>query len=104
MVSPGPSCLVHPSFTRLGGTKINTWVQQALFPEDLARQKAHRACSERLQSQRLKRLVEGDPELVCSRAAGAEMPSPIASALAYRDILHPLQVSFLRKEWGKACS
>jgi hypothetical protein len=64
-VSPGPSCLIRPSFTRPGGTKINTWVQEALVPKDLARRETHHACTKRLWWQRLKWLVEVDPELVC---------------------------------------
>jgi hypothetical protein len=35
---PGPSCLVRPSFSRLGDVETNTRVQEALVPGDLARQ------------------------------------------------------------------
>jgi hypothetical protein len=54
--------------------------------------------------QRLKKKVEGELELMCSRAARTEKMSPVASALADRGILHPHRVSFLEKEKGSlAC-
>jgi hypothetical protein len=43
----------------------------------------------------------GELELICSRAACAEKPLPVASVLANRGILHPPQVSFLRGERRK---
>jgi hypothetical protein len=57
------------------------------------RQEAGRACSKRLRSQRLKRLVEGDLELACLRVTNAERSSTDAPASADRNILHLLQVS-----------
>jgi hypothetical protein len=71
-VFPGPSCLIRLSFTKLGGMKINAQVRETLTPEDSVRQVARRANSKRLRSQRLKRLVEGDPELACLRVTDAE--------------------------------
>jgi hypothetical protein len=51
-------------------------------------------------------LAEGDPELMCLWVTAAERSSSDASTLADRNILHPPQVSFLRKkEEGKlACA
>jgi hypothetical protein len=92
------SCLNLPSFSRLGGIDTNTQVQEALVPRDSVRQEARRACSERLWLQKLKRWVEGDLELMCSRAAYIEKMSPVASALVDRGILHLPWVSFLEKE------
>jgi hypothetical protein len=45
-VFPGPSRLIHPSYTRVSNEKINTQVEEALVPEDSARQEAHYVCSE----------------------------------------------------------
>jgi hypothetical protein len=45
--------------------------------------------------------VEGDLELMCSRATCVEKTSPVASALADRGILHLPSVSFLEKEKKK---
>jgi hypothetical protein len=72
-VFPGPSCLVRLSFTKLGGTKINAQIRETLTPEDSVRQVARHAYSKRLRSQRLKRLVEGDPELACLWVTDAEI-------------------------------
>jgi hypothetical protein len=103
-MSPGPSCLTCPSFSRLGSTETNTQVQEALVPGDLARQEARRACSERLQLQRLKRRVEGELEIICSRASYIQKMSPVASALANRGLQHPPWVIFWKKEKGrKSC-
>jgi hypothetical protein len=54
-VSPGPHCLIRPSFTTLGGAETNTQVPEALVPEDSARREARYACSGQLRTQRLKR-------------------------------------------------
>jgi hypothetical protein len=98
-LSPGPSHLVHPFITRVSSTKINTRVADARVPEDSARREARRVCSKQLQLQRLKRQAKGDLELACPLAACAEKPSPVASALVDRGILHPPLVSSC---WGLA--
>jgi hypothetical protein len=64
-LSMGPRHLIHPSFTRESIAKINTPVADALISEDSVRREASRVCSERLQSQRVKRWMEGDLELTC---------------------------------------
>jgi hypothetical protein len=64
-VSLGPCCLIRPSFTGVSNAKINTRVADDLVPEDSVRREARRVCSERLQSQRMKRRTEGDMELAC---------------------------------------
>jgi hypothetical protein len=40
--------------------------------------------------------MEGDAELACPPAADAGRPLPNTLALAYRNILHPIQVSLKR--------
>jgi hypothetical protein len=79
-MSLGPSCLVCPFFSIPSGAETNTQVQEALVPGDSVRQEARRAYSEQLWLQRLKRQLEGDLELTCSRATCVEKMSPIASA------------------------
>jgi hypothetical protein len=63
---PGPSCLICPSFSRLGGIEAHARAQETLIPKDPVRQESCHACIEWLQLQRLKRWVEDDLELKCS--------------------------------------
>jgi hypothetical protein len=93
-MSPGPSCFVRPSFSRPSSIKANARVQETLAPGDLAGDEARRACRERLWLQWLKRRVEGDLELMCSRVSYVGKPSTVASPLADRGILHLPWVSF----------
>jgi hypothetical protein len=65
-MSPGPSCLVHPSFSRAGNVEANARVQETPALGDSVGQEARHACSERLWLQRLKSRVKGDLELMCS--------------------------------------
>jgi hypothetical protein len=51
----GPSCLVCPSFSIPGSAEANARAQETLVPRDSKGQEAHRACSEWLWLQRLKR-------------------------------------------------
>jgi hypothetical protein len=97
----GPSCVIRPSFSRSREAETNSQAQEALVPGDSGRQEAHHACSERLRLQWLKRWVEGELVLMCSRVSYIGTTSPIASALANRGILHPPRVSFLGKEKKK---
>jgi hypothetical protein len=39
-MSLGPSCLIRPSFSRLGGAEANAEVQETLPPGDSVRQEA----------------------------------------------------------------
>jgi hypothetical protein len=86
--SSGPSYLVHYSFSRLSSVEAHAQAQETLIPGDSVGQETHRACHERLWLQTLKRWVEDDLELMCSQAARMGKPSPVASSLADRGILH----------------
>jgi hypothetical protein len=81
--------LLCPFSSRPGGAEVNSRVPGASALEDLAGLEAYRACSEGLRLQRLKRRVEGELELICSRVARVEKLSPVASVLADRGIMHP---------------
>jgi hypothetical protein len=103
-MSPWPRSLIQPSFSRPGEAETNTQVQEALVPDDSVRQEACHACSEWLRLQRLKRRVEGEQELMCSRAACVNKTSQLALALANQGIMQPPRVSFLEKQKGrKSC-
>jgi hypothetical protein len=92
-MSLGPSCPICPFSMESGGTKINTQVWRALAPEDVARQEAHRVCSEWLRHG-----GEGDGwwETRSSRARGSSTRRsrpPGTSASADQNIKHLFQVS-----------
>jgi hypothetical protein len=96
--SPGPSCLIHPSFPRLGGTEAHAQAQETLILRDSAGQEARRACSEWMWLQKLKRRVEDILELMCSWAACAGKTSPVASSFSDRGILYVPRVSFFSRQ------
>jgi hypothetical protein len=105
--SPGPSCLIRPSFSRSGGTEAHARAQQALIPSDSMGQEACYICNEWLQLQRLKRQVENDLELMCSWTAYVGKTSLMASSLANRGILHLLGLVFFPRQnrgWNLVCS
>jgi hypothetical protein len=72
------------------GVGAGPWVQETLASGDAAGQEALRACCERLWLQKLKRWVEGDLELMCSRVARTGKQLPVGSS--ERGILHLAQV------------
>jgi hypothetical protein len=88
------SYLIRPSISRLVSTEAHARVQEAPIPGDSVGQEAHRACSERLQLQRLKRWVEDNLELMCSWAPCVGKTSLMASSLVDRGILHLPRVRF----------
>jgi hypothetical protein len=96
-MSPGPSCLICPFSTESGETEINTRVQGTLAPGDVARREARHVYSEGLWSQRQRRWVEGNPELVCPWVINAESLPPGTSASVDWNMLHPFQVSLKGK-------
>jgi predicted alpha-1,6-mannanase (GH76 family) len=81
-MSPGPSCPIRPFSTELGIAEITTRIRGTLAPKDVARREARRVCSERLQSWRQRRRVEGDLKHACPWVIDAERPTPDTSASA----------------------
>jgi hypothetical protein len=65
--SPEPSCLVCPSFSWPDAVGTSPRVQHTPAYGDAVGQEAHRTCCEWLWQKRLKRLVDSDLELMCSR-------------------------------------
>jgi hypothetical protein len=89
--SLGPICLACPSFSQLDVVSISVRVQESAAFGDAAGQETCLTCCEWLWLQRLKRCVESDLGLMCSRVIRTGKPSLVASS--ERGIVHLAQVS-----------